>query len=254
MTDAFANAQALWTARRAGKRIDGWPGGAPGTPADVYAIHDAAARISGKPITGWKVANITAQQQKGSGIGRPVCAPLMAEWSQPSPGKFPRAAFTDAFMVECEFAFELGVDIPPRATPYTRAEIVARIASVRPAIEFIDKRVVPAVPVEAFSDFMASGGFVFGKPVTPGGDLNFGASEIVLTIDGKEAARGTGAAIKGDPLLAVVDLANAPPPWTVLRAGQIVTTGSCTGVVKIPGPCTVKADHGPLGSVEVVFI
>jgi 2-keto-4-pentenoate hydratase len=218
MTDAFANAQALWTARLAGKRISGWPGGAPGTPADVYAIHDAAARISGKPITGWKVANITPQQQKGSGIGRPVCAPLMAEWSQPSPGKFPRASFTDAFMVECEFAFELGVDIPPRATPYTRAEIVARIASVRPAIEFIDKRVVPAVPVEAM-----------------------------------EAARGTGAAIKGDPLLAVVDLANAPPPWTVLRAGQIVTTGSCTGVVKIPGPCAIKADHGPLGSVEIVF-
>ncbi len=61
--------------------------------------------------------------------------------------------------------------------------------------------------------------------------------EIVLRFDGKEIARGTGAAILGgDPLATVVLLANNQPKDSEgLRAGQIITTGSCAGAHADPG-------------------
>ena len=49
-------------------------------------------------------------------------------------------------------------------------------------------------------------------------------------------------------------LANAQAPgYGGLRAGQIVTTGTCTGAVPLPGACMVDADFGTLGHITLSF-
>ncbi|MCM0018963.1 MAG: hypothetical protein NBV67_03125 [Tagaea sp.] len=249
--DPRAAGAGLLAARRASKRLGGRT--TPETLDEAYAIQDALARAVGQPVPGWKVGNLTREQRYRSGIPTPISAPLLAPWTRSSPARFERAAFVDAPALECEFAFELAVDIPPRPAPYTREEIVPRIAAVRPAIEIVDKRIADATPVEALADCMASGGFVFGSPILEWRRLDLSNAAVALAIDNARVAWGIGATILGDPLLALVELANTPPPWTRLTAGQIVTTGSCTGITPIAGPCTAKADFGPLGMVEIRF-
>lgn len=249
--DPLAAAAGLLASRRAGRALGGRT--TPETLEEAYAIHDALARALGQPVPAWKVGNLTREQRIRSGFPTPICAPLLAPWTRSSPARFVRAAFVEAPALECEFAFELAVDIPPRPAPYVREEIVARIASVRPAIEIVDKRVTDATPVEALADCMASGGFVYGSPVNEWRRLDLANAAVALAIDNTRVAWGIGAAILGDPVMALVELANAPPPWTRLTAGQIVTTGSCTGMTTVTGPCTAKADFGPLGMVEIRF-
>jgi 2-keto-4-pentenoate hydratase len=76
----------------------------------------------------------------------------------------------------------------------------------------------------------------------------------VLHVDGCEAARGTGAAVLGDPLRALVLLANNPPPHGPgLRRGDFVTTGSLTGMTPVAPGASAVADFLFLGKVEVSF-
>ena len=78
--------------------------------------------------------------------------------------------------------------------------------------------------------------------------------EITLYHDGVVVQRGSSARILGDPLLAVVALANAQPlPAAGLKKGQIITTGTCTDPIALR-----KGDHvaefGPLGVLRMTVV
>ena len=58
----------------------------------------------------------------------------------------------------------------------------------------------------------------------------------------------------GDPFGAVVLFANAQPgAGPGLRAGDIVTTGSCTGAPDVPGAGRYVAEFAGLGRIEFSF-
>ena len=70
----------------------------------------------------------------------------------------------------------------------------------------------------------------------------------------KTIATGNGAAIPGGPLSALTVMANTPPPWAGgLKAGQVVTTGSCTGMPALASGREVVAEFGTLGDVRISF-
>ena len=164
--------------------------------------------------------------------------------------------------LECEFAFELGHDLAPRpGTPYTRKEVAEAILAMRIAVEIVDSRLPRGLGALAeLSDGFNNGAFVAGPRIHAWHSLDFASLAIVLTRnDGSassEIARGSGAAIlDGDPFGTVVQLANAPPASARgLVAGDIVTTGSCTGAPALPGAGAYRADFGDLGSVEFRFV
>ena len=63
---------------------------------------------------------------------------------------------------------------------------------------------------------------------------------------------GESSILDGDPVAAVVLLANlAALAPRGLCAGDVVTTGSCTGAIAIPGAGEFEADFGTLGSVRL---
>ncbi len=132
---------------------------------------------------------------------------------------------------------------------------------MRIAVEIVDSRLPRGLGALAeLSDGFNNGAFVAGPRIHAWHELDFAALAIVLTqVDGAspiEIARGSGAAIlDGDPFGTVVQLANAPPASTRgLLAGDIVTTGSCTGAPSLPGAGAYRADFGDLGSVELRFV
>jgi 2-keto-4-pentenoate hydratase len=227
------------------------------TPRDLAAAYTLQREVAGLlgEVRGWKVSALTAAQQQVMGVPCPVGGPLLAPWVHDTTARFELARFIVP-KLECEFAFELGHDLPPRAEPYSRAEVIAAVRALRIGVEVTDSRLPPASPFLAeLSDAFNNGAYVVGPACTEWQAIDFAQHTIVLSADGLELSRGSGLPVlDGDPLGAVLLLANAQPPdYGGLRAGHIVTTGTCTGALPVPGPCTVAADFGALGRIVLSF-
>ena len=260
----FDDARAsLASARRHARAIEEWPRDRlPRDLDEAYRLQAVVARDVGA-VAGWKVAAVTAAQRASLGVDRPIGAPLLSQWlhdARECPAALRRADFV-APKLECEIAFELGFDLPSRpARPYTRAEVRAAVAALRLAVEIVDSRLPRGLGALAeLADFFNNGALVAGPALVGWDAIDFARLEIVLTRahDGapEEVARGSANAIlDGDPFGTVVMLANAPPDAARgLRAGDIVTTGSCTGAPPLPGDGAYRAVFAWLGSVEFVF-
>jgi 2-keto-4-pentenoate hydratase len=160
--------------------------------------------------------------------------------------------------IECEFAFELARDLPPRAGVYSRDEVAAATAALRPAIELVDPRLPRGSGALAeIADGFNNGALIAGPRWHEWRGLACAAIGITLTAVGADGhastlAEGSGRAIlDGDPFGALVLLANAQPPGRGLRAGDVITTGSCTGAPRLPGPGRYRAEFAGLGRVEL---
>jgi 2-keto-4-pentenoate hydratase len=221
------------------------------TVADAYAVQDALAH--GHAVRGWKVTALKPEQQRGYLSDRPVAGALLAPFVHAAPATLPLAAFITP-LLECEVAFVLGADLPPRATPYSREEIEAAIEAVVPVMEVADGRFAPEAPdLLKLADYMGNGAFIIGAPVKDWRKLDLGTIKIALSLDGKDTWQGESARILGNPLLAVIALANAQPlPAGGLKRGQIVTTGTCTTPIP-PRAGEYVAQFDALGGVSVRF-
>src|SRR5437764_791324 len=72
-------------------------------------------------------------------------------------------------VAEAEFAFRMASDVPPRGTPYAADEVLARVATLHPAIEIPDSRYVDFTAVGAaqlIADNACAHRFVLG-PAAP---------------------------------------------------------------------------------------
>jgi 2-keto-4-pentenoate hydratase len=70
-------------------------------------------------------------------------------------------------------------------------------------------------------------------------------------VDGRLAREGKGANVLGDPRVALAWIANELSLANdMLRAGQVVTTGTCVVPVEIGAGNHVVADFGAIGKVE----
>jgi 2-keto-4-pentenoate hydratase len=245
-------AQALAKARRDARLLQD-----ASVPVDsveaAYAVQDDLVALSGGDVRGWKVTALGDADQARFSSTRPVAAALLAARVHDAPAHLALSSFIQP-LLECEVAFVLGADLPARDTPYQRAEIENAIAAVLPLFEVADNRVAAEAPnLLKLADSMGNGELVVGKPVSDWRSIDVTKPEqdIVLTLDGVVVEKGSKSQILGDPLLAVVALANAQPlPAGGLRRGQIVTTGTCTK----PAPLRKGeyiADFGALGTVRM---
>jgi 2-keto-4-pentenoate hydratase len=256
-----ALATALAEARRDGRRLASVePTAWPADLAGAYRVQHAAAAAHGA-IVGWKIAGVTAAQRGPMGVPRPIAAPLVEGWlrtvADGGVARWPFAAF-DRPRLECEFAYVLAQDLPPRpGRPYGRAEVEAAIGGVAIGIEVIDTRAPPgAPPLAALADAFNNAAYVRGPMTADWRSVDPARTPIVLAdAAGREVARGDGRAVlDGDPLGTVAMLADIQDDLPRgLRAGDFVTTGSCTGVYTVAGPGRWVADFGPLGTVAIAL-
>jgi 2-keto-4-pentenoate hydratase len=253
----------LMRARRDARAIADWPvDRRPADLAEAYRLQAAVASRLGE-VVGWKVAAVTEGQRQALGVDRPVGAPLLRRWmhdTRSSPATLRLADFI-APRLECEFAFELSRDLPPRPeSNYTRAEVAAAVGALRLGVEIVDWRVPRGLgALTELADGFNNGAYIAGPAIVAWSDIDLGATGIVLRRThesrSEDVADGSGRAIlDGDPFATVVMLANAPPDARRgLAAGDIVTTGSCTGAPLVPGEGRYRAEFARLGSVEFVF-
>jgi 2-keto-4-pentenoate hydratase len=202
-------------------------------------------------VRGWKVTALSAEQQRLYLADKPVAGALLGPFVHAAPVTLARNSFVTP-LLECEVAFRLAADLPPRDRPYTRADIEAAIDAAVPVMEIADCRWPDDAPgLLKLADSMGNGAFITGAPLADWRTLDRGGIDVTLSHDGKVTERGSSARILGDPLLAVLALANAQPlPLGGLKRGQIITTGTCTTPIPMRTGRYV-ADFGALGSVQI---
>jgi 2-keto-4-pentenoate hydratase len=242
----------LYAARREARFADLAGFELPQSVADAYAVQSELILLAGSN-RGWKVTALAAEDQRKFASDRPVAGPLFDPYFHAAPATLRHAAYLTP-LLECEVAFVLRADLPARAEPYRRGDIEAAIDAVVPVFEIVDARVPPeAADLTKLADCIGNGDFVMGAPVAAWRDLDLRNIAIALSLDGAVAEHGNSARILGDPLLALLALANAQPISGELKAGQIVTTGSCiTPFAATRGH--YAGDFGPLGKVSIDFI
>lgn len=241
---------ALVAARRSRMPIADLPPDAqPEDDGDAFSIQDGVVAALGLTIGGWKVgaANPNAT---------PNAAPLLAPLMSPSPAKLDPAT-VPVLGIEAEIAFRFGKDLPARSLPYSRDEIAGAIAGLHPVIEVVDSRYQRREVVSAaarLADFQSNGHFVFGPEVKDWKKVDPTRQPITLEIGGKTVADVVGGNAAVDLFRLLIWLVDhVGKRGRGIKAGDIVTTGSCTGVTFAKPGDTVVARFAGLGEVSVTF-
>jgi len=218
----------------------------PANAQEAYALQDALIRQSGA-VAGWKVGGARAPE--------PNCAPVFASvfWNDKHPLPFEIAPDTE---FECEVAYTFTRDLPPRARPYTEDEVIAAIGGTSAAVELLAPRfAAPTTNSELLAnlaDGLGCGGLLVGQPGAGYREVDCASQPVKVTADGSVALERVGGNLATRLMPLVCWLANHLAARELhLRAGQIVTTGSWTGV-RAWGTCRhVTADFPGIGCVEL---
>ncbi|HLI13796.1 MAG TPA: fumarylacetoacetate hydrolase family protein [Alphaproteobacteria bacterium] len=247
------SAAILGQARASGRRLTDWPAQSrPQTLEEGYAIQRQL--ISGSPgrVRGWKLACTSAELQRRYRVTEPYFGPLFETVVFDSSARIGAAEYAPCG-VECEFAFELGADITASRRELSVADVASAVASVRPAIEVVSSRFVNWKELDApsvIADCASNGALIIGHSSPIGLAPDLATHPVTLTIDGRESAKGTGAAVLGHPLNALRWLINSRSRWFDLKAGDLITTGSATGLIYTRPGNRVTGEFGTLGHVE----
>jgi 2-keto-4-pentenoate hydratase len=240
-------ARILVQARRDMKPLSGLPDKLkPTSIAQAHAIQDEVTRQLGMLIGGFKaMAPAEGEPTRGIIYGGRIYA---------SPRKLP-ASIVPQCGVEGEVAFIFRRDLPPTNKPYSRNEVAAVIDACA-AIEVVHSRFAQKAPVsnlEKLADSISNGALVHAAPHPEWRGLHLGKLKVTLSVNGKPRLDQVGGHPTGDPLGVAVALVNIWRDKGGVRAGQIVTCGSCTGLIFLkPGDVCVVRFEG-LGTAEVTF-
>jgi 2-keto-4-pentenoate hydratase len=251
-------AELLWRARAAGRRLEALPPECrPTSVDDGYAIQDRLVAHAGRAVLGWKLAVTSQAGQRRLGIEEPLAGRLLEGFVLADNARLNAGAMIMRVAVP-EFAFRLGRDLPPRAEPYGRDDVVRAIDAVAGAVEVVGSRLEGGLSGKGrfliTADSGANIGLVVGRWTTDWRGLDLKAQPVAMHINGRLYGAGTGARALGDPLNVMVWLANRQSRGgRGLEKGICVSTGTCTGLDPVKPGDTAVADFGSLGKVEIAF-
>lgn len=226
------------------------------TMDDAYAVQIAQiARKTddGEVVKGHKVGLTSLAMQRMLGVDQPDYGHLLAAMFIHEHELVPCERFLQP-RVEPEFAFVLGSRLAGPGV--TVADAVRSVECVLPSLEIIDSRIRDwkITLADTIADNASSGGVVLGAQQVPLAGLDLRLAGCVLERNGVVEATGTGAAVLGNPLSALVWLANTLGSRGVaLEPGHVVLPGSCTVAIPVEPGDQVQATFAGLGTVRVRF-
>lgn len=215
------------------------------------------ARRNRLPV-GWKIGAASEVVRRAEGVPYPAPGRLYEGAVFDSGATLGPELFINYRNNECEFAFVMSRDLLPRERAYSEAEVREAIAYMVPAIEIGDT---------VFEDWYGASGYlgssldngggaalVRGKPIHDWQSLDLAATRIDLYLDGTWVKAGTGEAAMGHPVTSLTWLVNwLSSRGIALGAGEIVSTGTCTGHCFAARGDSVRAVFDGIGEVTVQY-
>ena len=225
---------------------------------DGYAVQRALSSLAGQPTVGWKIAATSLAGQAHIGVDGPIAGCLFADRVLNQDGGVLEVSLNGNHMrlAEAEFGFRLGRDLPKRDRAYEMDEVLDAVDALHPTIELPDTRyeAVGAVGAAQLIADAACAWLLIVGAAAPGAwrALDLARHTVAAFRNGGAAATGSGANVLGDPRIALVWLANElRVHGDGLRAGEIVTTGTCIAPVPLSPGDQFSADFGLVGVMEI---
>lgn len=224
---------------------------------DAYAVQFLQIEhwvSAGARVAGHKVGLTSRAMQQMFGVDQPDYGHLLDTMFLP-PGEPVAISRFLQVRAEPEIAFVLGRDL--RGPGVTLADALRSVDFAMAALELIDSRVRDwqITLADTIADNASSGAVVLGSKPVRLDQIEARLAGCNFHLNGSLVATGAGGAVLGDPIAALVWLANTLGRLGVsLEAGEVVLPGSCTPAVGVSPGDTVRADFAGFGSVSVSFL
>lgn len=230
---------------------------APRNIAEAYAIQAKLAEKLGWAVGGWFCGCTNRAIQEQLGLSEPYCAPLFRHLIYQGPAVLDTKDFAP-IVLECEFSFILARDLPARPEAYGLEDIKAAIATLHPSIEVVAgtlKNWRQQPPFTIIADNGVDGALVLGEAIRDWSALDLSGIPVELSVDGKPVQTGSGANVLGNPLNALLWLANEQRKrGNGLKAGDVYNTGTATLMQPMKAGQHAVASFGPLGRAELRLV
>jgi len=219
--------------------------------AEAFQV-EAIQALGGEPC-GYKIGATNSEVQHLLQCREPIYVPLLHEHVLASGATFLLPA--GLMGIECEFGFVMGRDFPAANEVADIDAARSGIAECFVGLELVGRRVAPDVPLNertAIADFSLDVAVVRGAPIADWKRHDLAAIPVRAMVDGATLASGTGAAVLGNPLNSLLWLAAAlSKRGQRLRKGEIIFTGTCTGITKVAAGQLFQGRFADLPAVEV---
>ena len=247
----------LASARLEGVLVTIQPDEEPKSLEEAYQIQKEVNSFLSPSSNAWKVGSTSKEAQLKLGTTEPGAARVPEQFKFRDGDKIPVFSSHDLW-VEGEFAISLGKDLPSREQAYSYEEVYSAIDGVAPSLEFVGSRLKNGLGGSGRLSVTADGGanvaLCVGQVVHDWVDVDLPTQRVSLTLNGTEVASGVGSNALEDPINVVLWLANHKRFSQGLLAGEIISTGTCTGLTKVAPGDRVRAEFGPIGSINTWLV
>jgi 2-keto-4-pentenoate hydratase len=222
---------------------------------EAYRIQSAVARHRG--ITaGFKVGITSVEAQRATGAAAPIVGRLAPQdilWGR----KRTVLAEDHLRIAEAEVVFEIGEDLSSACAPFSQDRLAKSIGGAFAAIEICNSRFsdVDAVPLaDVVADNSNADLLVVGQRLSDADMESLANLPVTLMRAGRVAVTGSTGKVLGHPLASLAWLAN----WLAargegLKRGQLVASGSCTGMTEFSASDVLLATFGAGTAVAAEF-
>jgi 2-keto-4-pentenoate hydratase len=225
--------------------------------ADAYRAQRSLRALwaaDGRRPIGYKIGATSRAVRDEFGLSEPDYGAIYAD-----------TAYTDGTEVACdrfissriepEIAFVLERDLD--LGTHTAVDLIRATAFVLPAMEIADCRIQnwDVTIVDSIADNASAGGIVLGSVPVPLDRVDLRSCPVAMEIDEKVVASGRGDACMGNPIAAMLWLADTlSRDGSPLRAGDVVLTGALAPVQPLRPGNSVRTTLGPLGTVQIFAV
>jgi 2-keto-4-pentenoate hydratase len=251
----------LW-ARRNQTRLRELPSDlAPRDLNEAYEIQAAAALMRGSSNAGFKLGLTNEDAQRAADTFAPIVGRLDPADIR---GNHSKIALPETHLriVEAEVVFEIGADLPAAHAPYSQQRVMTNVSRAFAGIELCDSRFATSVDPSlacvvadnSNADLLVVGDELSAEDLSVFASPSIADLPVTLQPRGKPDVIGSTRKVLGNPLRALTWLANWSARHGVgLKRGQLISSGSCTGMTELACDGAVTATFGSGARVCVEF-
>lgn len=231
-------------------------GSAPDVGA-AYAVQQANTALAvaeGRRVSGYKIGLTSAVVQEQLGVTQPVSGTLFADRCIADGIDIPAGTLVQP-RAEGEIAVVLEDDLDKGE--HCVVDVISAIAYLLPAIEIVDSRTADwdITVVDMVADNACSGFYVLGSRPYSLSRVDVREVTMQMYVNGRTASTGKGSACLGNPLHALLWLADSMcERGTPLRAGHCIMTGSLGPMVALAPGDEIRAELNPIGTVSTKLL